>query len=297
MVSSTVAVDQFKYFLISLRPYQWSKNLLVFAALIFSGHLFEKSYLENSFLIFIVFCMVSGSIYIFNDIKDRKEDVLHPEKKNRPIASGKLVLPIAWSGAFITITLSIILALLINQNVLYIIGFYLILTIFYTLKLKHVVILDILIVAIGFVLRAVAGAVAIQVYISPWLLVCAFFLALFLVIGKRRNELIVLKDDAINHRKILEEYNPKLLDQMISVVTATTIVSYALYTLDSHTVERFHTTNLIFTIPFVILGVFRYFYLIYKKDMGGRPEKILINDRGILLTVLVWIIVVGIIIY
>jgi len=285
------------YFIISIRPYQWSKNLLVFAAPIFAGKLFDLQALVNSIIAFILFCLSAGSVYLINDVVDRKEDVLHPEKKNRPVAAGKLPVPLAITGAIAMIFLSITVGFKLNILLGIIILVYFLITFSYSLKLKHFVILDVIIVAIGFVLRAIAGAIAIHVSFSSWLVVCTFFLALFLVIGKRRNELMVLKDNATNHRKILEEYNPKILDQMIAVVTAASIISYALYTLDAHTVKQFHTSNLIYTIPFVVYGIFRYYYLIYKKDLGGSPEKILINDKGILLTVSLWIITVGIMIY
>jgi 4-hydroxybenzoate polyprenyltransferase len=286
-----------KNIIISLRPYQWSKNLLVFAALLFSGNIFVLQDIKLSLFTFILFSLASGSIYLFNDILDQKEDAIHPAKKLRPVASGKLAIKYAASASLIICVCSIIGSFIVSQFLPYIFIGYITITVLYTIKLKHIVIVDILIVAIGFVLRAIAGAVAISVKISPWLLVCTLFLALFIVIGKRRHEFVLLQENAADHRKILKEYNLLLLDQMIVVVTAASIVSYALYTLDNNTIEKFQTEHLVYTIPFVILGMFRYFFLIYKKNLGDRPEKILFNDKGILITLLLWIVTVGIIIY
>jgi len=281
----------------SLRPQQWIKNLLVFAALIFSGHLFDIAYIINTVLIFVAFCLVSGSTYIINDVRDKKEDEIHPEKKNRPIASGKISTKSAILFSIILLIVGLSLAFKINLNTFIALLSYFVLTSTYTLYFKHKVIYDIILVALGFVIRAIAGAVAIEVAISPWLLVCTFFLALFLVTGKRRHELVSLEESAQDHRKILGEYNLKLLDQIIVVVTAACIVSYALYTLDASTMAKFKTERLIYTIPIVLAGIFRYFFLIYSRNLGGSPEKVMLNDRGILLTVSLWIIMVGILIY
>jgi 4-hydroxybenzoate polyprenyltransferase len=295
MVSSEMSI--LKNIIISLRPYQWSKNFLVFAALIFSGNIFVLEDLKLSLMTFMLFSLSSGSIYLFNDIIDRNEDVIHPAKKLRPVASGQLPVRSAAAASLIIGFFSIIGSFFLSQLLACIFIGYIILTVLYTLKLKHIVILDIVIVALGFVLRAIAGAVVINVKISPWLLVCTLFLALFIVIGKRRHEFVLLQENAVGHRKILKEYNLLLLDQMIVVATATSIVSYALYTLDNNTINKFHTEHLVYTIPFVIMGMFRYFFLIYKKNLGDRPEKILLNDKGILVTILLWIITIGIIIY
>ena len=191
-------LKQLKYFIIALRPYQWSKNFIVFAALIFSGNLFNPKALLLSIVAFIAFCLASGATYVVNDIFDRKEDKIHPYKKNRPIASGNLELSNAILGAILVYISALIISYRLSDQFFFIIIFYILLNISYSLKLKHLVILDILIVSIGFVLRAIAGAVSIQALISPWLLVCTFFLALFLVIAKRRNELLQLKENASN---------------------------------------------------------------------------------------------------
>jgi 4-hydroxybenzoate polyprenyltransferase len=290
-------MSQIKYFILSLRPYQFTKNLVVYAALIFAGHLFIAEDLLQTTMLFICFSLVSGGLYIINDIVDRKEDSAHPDKKRRPIASGRLNRGFALFGSVVLAASAITSTFVLDLIAGYIVSGYALMILIYSLILKKVVILDILVVAIGFVLRAVAGAVVISVVISPWLLVCTFFLALFLVIGKRRYELNLLKGDTGSHRFSLNYYSLPFIDQMIAVVTAACLISYALYTLDSGTVEKFGTTNLIYTIPFVVVGIFRYFYLIYKEGTGGSPEKIFIKDGYILLTVFLWALTSVVIVY
>jgi 4-hydroxybenzoate polyprenyltransferase len=290
-------LSNIKYFILSLRLYQWSKNLLVFAALIFAGQLFNIELLTKSILIFFLFSLVAGIVYVWNDVMDMDEDKLHPTKKFRPLASGKITPTVALVLSSFVLSTSLFVSYFISISLTIFLIAYIILNFFYSLKLKHVVILDILIVAVGYVLRAVAGGFVIQVEISPWLLVCTFFLALFLVVGKRRAELSQLKKNSPTFRPILLEYNSHILDQMIGVVTAATILGYALYTLDGQTVAKFGTYNLIYTVPFVVYGIFRYFYLIYKKDLGGSPESILIKDKHILVNVFFWIVTVIFIIY
>jgi len=284
-------MNQIKYFLISLRPYQLIKNLLVFAALIFSGNLFSLEALQKSMWMFIFFSMASSGGYIINDWRDRKEDLFHPGKRNRPIASGKLNPNLAITGAVFLLVLSVIGTSQINIESLYIIISYISLTIFYSFFLKHIPILDLLIVAIGFVLRAVEGAMAITVVISPWLLVCTFFLALFLIIGKRRHELIILANEAHRHRFSLNYYDPVILDLMLAIMGASTMVTYTMYLLNSITQKPNFPIGMLLTIPFVILGLFRYFYLVFRKELGGRPEHILLNDSAILTSTAGWFIV------
>lgn len=270
---------------------------MVFAAILFAGKLFNFNDLLNVAYVFLLFSLIAGSGYIMNDIIDIEQDRRHPYKKWRPIAAGKISIGNARMFWILLLIILMVLAALFNRALSIVLITYFILTMAYSLKLKHIVILDIIIVAAGFVLRAVAGAVVIDAVISPWLLVCTFFLALFLVIGKRRAELVSLAEDAVNHRAILDHYKPRMLDQMIVVVTAMSVVSYAQYTLDAATVDHLGTNRMIFTIPFVIYGILRYFYLIYRKDLGGSPEKILINDKGILINLFFWIISVTYIIY
>jgi len=268
----------------SMRPKQWTKNLLLFAGLIFDKKFTNPNLTLRAFLGFILFCLISGAIYIINDIKDIEEDKFHPIKKKRPIASGKISIPTALTFSITIIILSLISAYLLN------VGFgnsalvYVILILLYSGFLKHIVILDIMIVSIGFVIRAIAGAQVIGIIFSPWLLICTMFLALFLALCKRRYELVVLSDNANIHRKVLEEYSPLFLDQMISIVTASTVISYALYT-----ITRWEEKRLIYTIPFVLYGIFRYLYLVYKKGEGGSPEILLLKDKSLLLDILLWV--------
>jgi 4-hydroxybenzoate polyprenyltransferase len=276
----------------TMRPRQWTKNLLVFAALIFSQNLSNLPMVSDATIAFIIFCLLSGSVYTLNDLLDVKQDRTHPKKSQRPLASGKLQPPIAIVSGSILVLLSLANAFWLNTNFGFIALGYFILQIAYSTALKHIVILDVLAVSIGFVLRAIAGAEVINVPISSWLLVCTILLALFLSLGKRRHEIILLEDNAADHRKILFEYSPALLDQMISVVTASTVVAYALYTMSAETITKFQTDNLKYTIPFVLYGIFRYLYLIHQKSEGGSPEKILLNDRPLLINIILYLLTV-----
>lgn len=278
-----------------MRPKQWTKNILVFSALIFSKNLFHFPLLLETTLVFVLFCLASGTVYLINDILDIEKDRLHPKKRKRPLPSGKIGIKTAISAAMVSGFGSIIASFLLNIQLGFVISAYILLILLYSLFFKKVVIIDVLTIAIGFVLRAVSGAVVIDVEISPWLLVCTFLLALFLALSKRRNELIILED--ASHRDVLSEYSPELLDQMISVVTATTVIAYALYTFDERTYETFGTRNLIYTIPFVVYGIYRYLYLVHKRNLGGSPEIIFLTDRGMIADILLWIFSVGIIVY
>lgn len=280
-----------------MRPNHWIKNLFIFAPLIFSQNIFNFPLLFKNILAFIIFCLLSGSLYIFNDIKDMEEDKLHPVKSKRPIASGKLKRHAAINSFIIISIVGFALASLLKKYFIIILFIYFILQLFYSFYLKHVVILDIFVIATGFLIRVVAGALAIQVYISSWLLICTGLLALFLAINKRRYELLFLKDDAQTHRPVLKEYNPYLLDQMTAAVTASTIIAYCLYTISEETVTKFGTKNLMFTIPFVLYGIFRYLYLIHHKGEGGSPERLIIRDKPLLLDILLWILVAIIVLY
>jgi 4-hydroxybenzoate polyprenyltransferase len=272
-----------------MRPGHWVKNLVVFAALIFAQVYTDPDSILHSIAIFAAFCFGTSGIYILNDIFDRENDKKHPIKSNRPIASGRISLPAA--AAFSIILLAVSLALASYSNILTVITLltYMILNIAYSAFLKHVVIIDVMSIAAGFVLRAVAGGFAIEVPVSPWLLVCTTLLALFLGFGKRRHELTLLSGEAVNHRKSLAHYSTPFLDQMISVVTASTVVAYAFYTLSPEVVENFGTHWLSVTIPFVLYGIFRYLYLIFHKEMGGNPTKLMLTDLPLLLCVLLWL--------
>jgi 4-hydroxybenzoate polyprenyltransferase len=282
---------------VSLRPQQWTKNLAVFAALALSKHLFEPRPLARSFLAFVLFCALSGTVYLLNDVADFERDRLHPLKRLRPIARGALPRRAA---ALMAIGLAIGSAgasLLLGPLFASCAVAYLVLNLLYSFYLKDAVILDVLCISLGFVLRAVAGAVAIGVVISEWLLVCTLLLALFLALAKRRHELVSLSATAVGHRKSLSEYSPYLLDQMISVVTASTLTAYAFYTLAPETVAKYRTDRLAWTIPFVLYGIFRYLYLVHQKEQGGSPTDILSTDRPLLVTVALWAAAIILIVY
>jgi len=283
--------------LISLRPQQWTKNLLIFASLIFSLTAIYRIYVLKSVIAFLLFSFVSGSIYLINDIKDFENDRKHPLKRKRPIASGQLSKTAAALSAGIISTLSIVGAFYLNPNFCMATLIYFIMFLLYSFWLKNVVIVDVLFIAVGFVIRAVAGALAIEVNISSWLLICTIFLSLFLALSKRRSELYELSGNAVEHRKILSEYSPVLLDQMIAVATASSLMAYALYTMAPETVSKFGTTHLNLTIPFVLYAIFRYLYLVHQKKMGGNPSSTLINDKPILIDIALWTLTVFIILY
>ena len=276
--------------LISMRPKQWYKNLVLFIGIIFSLNFFNYQMWISVISAFLIFCMISGSEYIINDILDRDRDRIHPRKRNRPIASEKLKVSHAMLFVIILLILAFTIAYKINIQFLEISRVYFILIICYSLYLKHIAIVDVLTISTGFVLRAVAGCIAIKVSRSPWLIICAFLVALFLALGKRRHELILLENEANNHRKVLDNFSPEMLDKMIDIVTSTLIMSYSLYT--------FLTNNtwLMATIPIVIYGIFRYIFLASSKNIGGEPE-ILFKDKGIVTCITLWISMVMVLLY
>jgi len=281
----------------TLRPKQWVKNLFVFAPLVFSVKLFDLHSIILATKAFFSFCFISGALYTLNDLFDIKEDRLHPVKRLRPLASGRLTKSAAIAIIIISAAIGLALAFSLNRNFLLIILGYLLLQVLYSSWLKHVVIIDIFVVATGFLLRVIAGAVAIRVEISSWILICTILLALFLSMTKRRHEFFLLPGNATAHRLILKEYNPYLLDQMISVVTASTLIAYCLYTVSEETVAKFHTRNLILTTPFVLYGIFRYLYLVHQKNQGSTPEELVLKDKPLLADIILWIISVGLILY
>jgi 4-hydroxybenzoate polyprenyltransferase len=237
----------------------------------------------------VAFCLVSSAHYIFNDLRDIEEDRRHPIKSNRPLASGRLKKGPAVAALVVIGAAGLALSATINTPFLLIVLGYVVLQTAYSMWLKHVVILDVFVVAAGFLIRVVAGGLAIRVEISSWLLICTILLSLFLAMGKRRHELVLLDKDASSHRPILREYNTYLLDQMISVVTASTLVAYCLYTVSEETVAKFGTRNLVFTVPFVLYGIFRYLYLIHQKAEGGTPEALIIRDKPLLADIFLWV--------
>ena len=283
--------------LLSLRPHQWTKNLAVFAAVGLSKHLFETGPLLRSLLAFGLFCGLSGAVYLLNDVIDVERDRLHPLKARRPIASGLVPVHLATVLAVALGFACLAGSLLLGRMFLACAAAYFGLNVLYSLKLKEVVIVDVLSVSLGFVLRAVAGAVAIPVTISEWLLICTILLALFLTLAKRRHELVSLSDTAASHRAILAEYSPYLLDQMIAVVTASCVTAYAFYTTAAETKEKFRTDKLALTIPFVLYGIFRYLYLVHRKEKGGSPSDVLLTDRPLLVAVALWALAIVVIVY
>jgi 4-hydroxybenzoate polyprenyltransferase len=273
-------------FVAALRPHQWTKNLIVFAPLALSKHLFEADAFLRSAVAFALFCGLSGTVYLINDVADLERDRLHPKKRLRPLASGALSVGVARAAALVLGLGGVGLSALLGQAFLGAAVAYLALNLLYSFWLKKVVILDVIAISLGFVLRAVAGSVAIAVQFSDWLLVCTLLLALFLALAKRRHELVTL--DGTEHREILAEYSPYLLDQMIAVVTASCLMAYAFYTLAPETVEKYRTDRLSWTIPFVLYGIFRYLYLVHGKEEGGSPTDLLLTDRPLLADVALW---------
>ncbi len=281
----------------SMRPKQWIKNLLLFAALLFAGKAGEWDAAYHAIEAFIAFCILSSAVYLLNDSLDAEADRQHPTKCNRPIAAGRIPV---YEGILISVTLALmglVISYLVGFNFFITAIIYLALTTAYTLVLKRVVIIDVLAISLGYVLRAVAGAEAIDVEISPWLVICTLLLTLFIALAKRRGELVMLQENATNYRKILEEYSPGLLDQMIAVVTASTVVAYCLYTVDDRTLQVVGTGNLVYTVPIVIYGIFRYLYLMHQHKLGGQPDQLLLSDIPLLSTVAIYTIVVGLILY
>lgn len=282
---------------LSLRPEQWTKNLLLFAGLIFGGRLLEVNAVLTSGAAFAIFCVLSGAIYLFNDVWDRDADRRHPLKQARPIAAGDLAAPTALLAAAALAAVALSAAFLINPALGAGAAGYTLLMLLYSTTLKHAVIIDVLTIAGGFVVRASAGALAVDVPIGAWLLSCTTLLALFLALSKRRHELTLLGEGAADHRRILEEYSPYLLDQMIAVVTASTLIAYTVFATSADTSQRLGTSRLGLTIPFVLYGVFRYLYLVHQKRGGGSPADLLVTDRPLLACVGLWVGVVAVLMY
>jgi 4-hydroxybenzoate polyprenyltransferase len=281
----------------SLRPRQWTKNLLVFAGLIFSRGLHEPVLLARSTLAFVLFCLLSGGVYLINDVLDAERDRAHPQKRHRPVASGRVRPSVALAAGLLLLVGATLAAFALSLRLGVVALAYAALLTAYSIGLKHVVIVDTLIIAGGFVLRALAGVVVLDIEFSYWLLFCTILLALFLTFGKRRHELLALEGGATDHRPILSEYSPQLLDQMIAVVTASTLMAYALYTMAPDTHARLGTTRLPLTIPFVLYGIFRYLYLLYRRDLGGNPSEHLLTDRALLVAVALWGVTVVLVLY
>lgn len=274
----------------AMRPHQWIKNLLVFAALLFTAQFTNLSLLWHTILGFFALCFTASSVYLVNDILDRERDRHHPTKRNRPIASGRLPLPLAWLGAVGSATLGLGLAFWLRVPFGVIVLVYAIQSTLYTLYLKQIPLLDVGIIALGFLLRAVSGAVLIDTSISPWLIICTFFLALFLGFAKRRHELVSLGEDAVNHRGALGDYSTTMLEHLLTICLGLALQSYAIYVILSETAKAH--PNLWYTLPVATYGLLRYFFVVHRYDAGGSPEKLIITDKHIALSVLVWGIIV-----
>jgi 4-hydroxybenzoate polyprenyltransferase len=283
--------------LISIRPAQWIKNLLIFAALLFGRRLLDPLSLGRAIIAFASFCALSSAVYLVNDIADRDTDRQHPLKARRPITSGRLSVSVAATAAGVLAGAGLASAAWLGVSSLAVAAAYLALLLLYSGPLKHLMIIDVLSIAFGFVLRAVAGAVAIGVEISHWLLVCTVLVALFIALAKRRHEIVLLRGEAVQHRPILGEYSAYLLDQMIGVVTASTLIAYIFYTISPETQLKFGTPWLGLTIPFPLYGIFRYLYLVHRRDGGGSPADLLLTDRPLLACVALWALAVAVIIY
>lgn len=280
----------------TMRPRQWTKNVFIFAALVFDKQLLVVDSFLRTLAGFALFCLISSSVYIFNDLSDVEADRQHPEKKNRPIASGKLPVGIAWAAGIMIVIATVALAYWLAPAFCAVIVAYFVLNLAYTKWLKHIPILDVLIISAGFVLRVGAGVTLIHVErFSPWLYIVMSLLSLFLGFGKRRAELALLAHGAGSHRKVLDGYTLPLLDQYIMIVSGTTIVAYSLYTFSAPNVPENHSMML--TIPFVVYTIFRYLYLIEVKHAGGAPEEVLLSDRPFQLAMFFWAVTVLAIFY
>lgn len=290
-------LNALKIIWVSFRPRQWIKNLFVLAPLLFSKNLFNYPLAGKAFAVFFLFCLLTGSVYTLNDIMDIKEDRRHPQKKNRPLPARKLNVSTAFIFTLFFLALSLGLSFYLNTTLGLLLLGYLVLNLVYTKILKHVVVLDVFCIATGFLLRIIAGAVVINVEVSRWLLICTLFLALFLGFSKRRHELVILPTEAVNYRKVLAQYNIHFLDMMIGTLTASTLMSYVLYTMSDETIRKFNTDKLILTVPFVLYGIFRYLYLIYYKAEGGNPIENILLDLPLVITVGLWILTSGVILY
>jgi 4-hydroxybenzoate polyprenyltransferase len=280
-----------------LRPTQWSKNLVLFAALIFAKHLFNPTEVIVVTLAFVMFCMVASGAYVMNDLRDCERDRQHPLKSLRPLPAGRVRRGTAMVLAIVLMAVGLAGAARLGAGFAALTCGYLLLQVGYTFWLKEVVILDVMAIAAGFVIRAVAGGVVINVPVSPWLVICTFLLMTFVGFCKRRHELVLLESRATDHRASLREYSPYFLDQMISVCTASTLVAYAIYTASPEVMSKLGTDKLYLTVPFVLFGIFRYLYLVHQCDEGGNPTQLLLSDRPLLLDLLLWLLTATLLIY
>jgi len=271
-----------------MRPAQWAKNLFVLAPLVFGDLLLNERAALRALLALLAFCCASSAVYLINDLRDREEDRRHPLKCRRPLAAGTLGVPAAVTAVIALIAAALALAVWLGLPFSAILGAYLLLNVLYTLWFKHMVILDVMSISLGFVLRVEAGAQATGVEVSRWLFLCTTFLALFLAFSKRRHEITLLAGAASGQRPVLDHYSPAFLDQMINVVTASSVVAYALYAVSPETVQKYHTQDLVYTIPLVLYGIFRYLYLMYQRPGERNPTEAILRDPPFLINILLW---------
>lgn len=281
----------------SMRPAQWAKNLFVLAPLVFGGLLLSAGAVTRALLAVVAFCCASSAVYLVNDLRDREEDRRHPLKRLRPLAAGTLKVSTAVAAVAVLGAAALGIAVWLGRSFAAILVAYLLLNLLYTLWFKHMVILDVMSISLGFVLRVEAGAQAMRVEVSRWLFLCTTFLALFLAFSKRRHEITLLANDASGQRPVLDHYSPAFLDQMINVVTASSVVSYALYAVAPETVEKYHTQDLVFTIPLVLYGIFRYLYLMYQRPGARNPTEAILRDPPFLINMALWSLAVVWIVY
>ena len=289
------------YILLTMRPRQWTKNLVIFAGLIFSQNVTNDALVWKSVEAFLIFCALSGVIYIVNDVIDIDKDRLHQTKRNRPLPSGKLKKFDALAAAVLIGAGALVLARFVGASFFGVAVAFFALNILYSLVLKRIVLVDVVSISLSFVIRAIAGVEALadvesSITISPWLLICTLFLSLFLAFCKRRHELTTL-GDAVRHREALADYSPALIDQLVGITASGALLSYSIYTIWPDTVEKFGTTRLIYTIPLVVVGVMRYLYLVYNKEKGGSPTDMLLSEKFLLIDVFLWIVLVVAIFY
>jgi len=281
----------------ALRPYQWTKNILVFAALVFAQDLGDPTMVLLAVGAFVVFCAASSSVYLLNDIADRDRDRLHPSKRERPIAAGRVSVGSAAGMAVVLAAAGLAGAWAINARLAGVIGGYLLLQLAYNLGLKHIPIVDALCVAIGFLLRAVAGAYAIDEPMSKWLLLCTAFVAVFISFAKRRHEFSTLTADAAGHRESLRGYTVATLDQFLAITAGGTLLTYALYTADQETVDKFGDPRLLLTLPLVMYGLFHYLALVQRDEAIGDPSAALVRDKPLLITAVLYALLVVLLLY
>lgn len=285
-----------KELLISMRPKQWTKNLFVFAALVFDLKLLDLAALTRTVTAFLIFCALSSSVYLLNDLVDVEKDRQHPTKRFRPLAAGQISPSLVLWASVVLAATGLILSALLDPLFGLVAFAYLLLQTAYTFLLKNLAIVDVLTVAAGFVLRVMAGVAVVQASrFSPWLYICTTLLALFLALSKRRHELVLLEANADRHRRILAEYTPELLEEMISVVSSATVIAYSLYTFSAENLPQ--NNAMMLTIPFVIYGIFRYLYIVHRKNLAGSPEEALLQDQPLMANNLLWGLIVIIILY